>query len=179
MQERIIIHENVSNFGTKTLQRVLGDLYVLCPSVLCPTQLGWPIRRKRQVTVLLHRDWLFGLLTRSGREGLCDDGILIGMFDLEGTVLSLAGRASEKLKWPDFIISDHSDVLFEKQWARERPDVRKRWEAIGRGETMTTSKGGEHLSLFPEDHPDSVLAWCLPTERRRLDDVTFRLKDNY
>ena len=46
-----------------------------------------------------------------------------------------------------------------------------------RGETTTTSKGGEALSLYGEYNPDSVLAWCLPTERRRLDDVVTRLKD--
>ena len=29
VQERVIVHENVSHFGTATLEKVFGDLYII------------------------------------------------------------------------------------------------------------------------------------------------------
>ena len=40
------------------------------------------------------------------------------------------------------------------------------------------SKGGEELSLYPDDARGSCLACCLPTERRRLHDVAYKLREH-
>ena len=49
--------------------------------------------------------------------------------------------------------------------------------AIGRGDTSCTSAGGEHLGLYSDDHPESCMGCLYPSERRRLDDVVYKLQD--
>ena len=58
-QEPIVVHENVKRLGVGPLEALLGDLYiVLCLSPFCPTMLGWPGRRPRQICVLVLKSWL-------------------------------------------------------------------------------------------------------------------------
>ena len=54
--------------------------------------------------------------------------------------------------------------------------MQERWEAIERGDTTCYSAGGELLSVYPDDHPESCMACLYPTERRRLEDVVYKLR---
>lgn len=63
LREPVLLHENVPNFGQDTLLDLLGDLYiVLSVSPVCPSAMGWPIRRPRQISLLLLKTWLYPLL---------------------------------------------------------------------------------------------------------------------
>jgi hypothetical protein len=55
---KIVLHENVPQFGDKPLRDALGDLYVLVRLELSPTDLGWQSRRPRQVCLLVLRVFL-------------------------------------------------------------------------------------------------------------------------
>ncbi len=55
VQESIIVHENVRGFNPQTLVAVLGAWYV-CMSVLLELNChGFPVRRTRRLTLLVHR----------------------------------------------------------------------------------------------------------------------------
>ena len=66
------------------MEKVFGDLYIICPSVGCVSEMGWPIRRKRQFTVLLLKEWIYGLLRDAGRPDLCQGHLVAEMVDLQG-----------------------------------------------------------------------------------------------
>ena len=59
----------------------------------------------------------------------------------------------------------------EKDWARNRPGVKERWEFVDAGRSEITSKGGEVLSTYASDGRASFLGALLPSERRRAEDV--------
>ena len=55
LQEPVIIHENVPSFPVSLLERFLGHLYIVMSVVISLTKLGWPQRRDRRISVLLHK----------------------------------------------------------------------------------------------------------------------------
>jgi len=63
LREPVLLHENVPTFGSKALLELLGDLYIVLPvSPVCPSTMGWPIRRPRQIRLLVLKTWLYPLL---------------------------------------------------------------------------------------------------------------------
>ena len=51
MLEPLWVAENVEEQGVSEYRQCLGHLYNISVIKLCPTQLGWPIRRRRQFIV--------------------------------------------------------------------------------------------------------------------------------
>ena len=70
---RVVLHENVGNFGTAGLKETIGHNYIIAADVSSAEELGWPIRRSRQMCVLIQRSWIFAQLQRCGKEELCTD----------------------------------------------------------------------------------------------------------
>ena len=55
---KIVLHENVPQFGDQPLRQVLGTLYIVVRLLVSPTDLGWPAKRPRQVCILILRTFL-------------------------------------------------------------------------------------------------------------------------
>jgi hypothetical protein len=55
---KVILHENVPQFGEKPLKDALSDLYVIARFEVTPVKLGWPIRRPRQITLMVLRTFM-------------------------------------------------------------------------------------------------------------------------
>lgn len=53
-QEDVIIHENVEDFPVSVFSLVL-PMYIANTLVIGPDTLGWPVRRPRRITVLVHQ----------------------------------------------------------------------------------------------------------------------------
>jgi hypothetical protein len=54
-----IIHENVPQFGVSELTSCSSSTYtIIARRVLCPTQFGWPSKRKRQFVLCVHNSLL-------------------------------------------------------------------------------------------------------------------------
>jgi len=49
------IHENVVRFPWEKLADLTGNLFTLHPLELCPSKFGWPVRRPRRYTLLVHK----------------------------------------------------------------------------------------------------------------------------
>ncbi len=53
-EEELIVHENVESFPVTVLEQCL-PIYVCHSLILNPVDLGWPVRRPRRITILIHR----------------------------------------------------------------------------------------------------------------------------
>lgn len=51
----VVLHECTPSFDVEGLATVFGAMYVILSFVFCPSDLGWPTRRRRRYTVLVHK----------------------------------------------------------------------------------------------------------------------------
>ena len=93
-----------TTIGIQALLETLGDMYVVCPSVSCPSQIGWPIRRKRQMTILVLKDWLYPQLRSVGMADHCNPHDVARLVDLPATLDRLSRRPCH-LSWRDFCVA--------------------------------------------------------------------------
>ena len=147
---KIILHENVTGFGTTSLQETFGDLYVVCPSSSCSSLMGYPIRRKRQMCILVLKSWLYPQLRAAGMASSCNPHDVRNLVDLQSTLDSLSRRPCE-LSWKDFIIASAEDTHDEISQAARRPCVVDRWAEVAAGNTLTKDKQGKDCRLFAGD----------------------------
>lgn len=102
VQEPVIVHENSDRFTVATLEKVFGKRYAVQSIVLCPTELGWPVRRRRRWSVLIHRSRL-----------------LQATVSLENCV-SLFHRACA-CSFTEFFVATEEELLWELGWMWGRP----------------------------------------------------------
>ena len=58
VKPRVVIHENVVEFGLEELQSTLGGLYLMWRVLTDPPSLGFPVSRPRQKVFLVLKAWL-------------------------------------------------------------------------------------------------------------------------
>ena len=67
LREKVVVHENVVQYGDEPLMKYLGSYYLMIRLVLCPKKnLGWPVSRARQCVVMFRKDWLCMLMRTMG-----------------------------------------------------------------------------------------------------------------
>ena len=166
----LILHENVAGFGTAALFEVLGTLYIICPSVSCSSKMGYPIRRKRQMTILVLKAWIYPQLRDAGMGNACNPACVQRLVDMQATLDTLSQRPCH-LSWKQFTV-DSTEALNEEvaQGAR-RPGVVQRWASINAGHTHGTDKCGKACRLFAADACNPVLSALLPMERERIEQI--------
>ena len=167
-QPYIILHENVAGFGITALSEVLSTLYVVCRSVSCASAMGYPIRRQRQMCILVLKSWIYGQLRDAGMHALCNPDDVTRLVDLQATLDHLSRRPCH-LAWSDFLVGDEADAAAEVAEARARPGVVERWARIADGLTEGPDSRGNLTRLFPEDAGSPVLEALLPRERERIE----------
>ena len=104
LQEPTILHENVEGFDIETLKAALSDLYRVDTAVIDSSTLGWPVQRKRRITVLSHRkktqesgvsiqQWysMFQRVRKTSWKDLFDDDV-----DVDDLKLELAWASSRR-----------------------------------------------------------------------------------
>ena len=122
----IIIHENVTGFGTGALQEVFGDVYVVCGSNACSSLMGYPIRRKRQMCILVLKRWIYPQLRAAGMSTSCNPVDVQHLVNLQATLDALSARPCH-LSFTDFIVATP-----EEQHAEIREAARRRgWFDVG------------------------------------------------
>ena len=166
----IILHENVAGFGTVALSEALADLYVVCASVSCASLMGYPIRRKRQMTILVLKHWLYPQLRAAGMASSCNPHDVNNLVHLQGTLDALSKRPCQ-LSWKDFIVASTEDMQEEVAEASRRPGVTQRWAAVTAGHTTTTDKNGKPCRVFAGDRGCPTLEALLSMERERIERV--------
>ena len=123
VRPNLILHENVAGFGTKALFEALGELYIICPSVSCASRIGYPIRRKRQMCILVLKSWIYPQLRAAGMHKCCNPSNVIQLVDLQATLDMISLRPCH-LAWSDFLADTDADLNVEIAEARARPGVR-------------------------------------------------------
>ena len=83
LKEPLLVHENVSGLGVGPLQRYLGDLYFIFPMIGTPIDFGFPIAWKRQMTIMVLKDWLLPQMQNAGEAGLCNTASLRSLIGFE------------------------------------------------------------------------------------------------
>ena len=170
LKEPLLVHENVSGLGVGPLQRYLGDLYFIFPMIGTPIDFGFPIAWKRQMTIMVLKDWLLPQMQNAGEAGLCNTASLRSLIGFEKVMAACFCRSCS-LHWAAWRVSDAEELFQEKAWASQRPGVQKRWEAVAKGEATCITKNKLQMQTFGDDDNNSILACLLPTERKRLEDV--------
>ena len=150
------------------MDQSLGDLHHVEASVSCPSNMGWPIRRVRQLTLLVLKSWIHPQLRDAGLA--CSNGEVSRLLNLQAAFGACALRP-RTLKWQDFLVASEEDLEEERESAAARPMVQARWSLVDNGQTTAVTKGGEFVSLYPLDSRASCIAALLPAERRRVEDV--------
>ena len=103
IQEAIIIHENVPKFDVRILQYLLGDMYMIMSVILNLVLFGFPVRRKRRVTVLIHKSKL-------RQPTVIWDDIFVRPFI----------RDIGAIVWRMFLLAEEGDLETEFNWASRR-----------------------------------------------------------
>ncbi|CAK0907379.1 unnamed protein product, partial [Prorocentrum cordatum] len=98
----VIIHENSHLFDPQILHKVLGDKYIILSKITCPTSLGWPVRRRRRWSVLVHREFAISVTSRLA------------------PVISMFHRPIRST-WRVFMVAEKEELISELQWASNRP----------------------------------------------------------
>eukprot|EP00974_Lingulodinium_polyedra_P003952 371600-Lingulodinium_polyedra.AAC.1 len=93
-EEVIIVHENSSRFDVGLLELIFGNRYTIHTTLCCPTSLGWPIRRLRRWTVLIHRVFILEVVSSLSN--------VLRLFERSGTC-----------SWHVFMIADDEEKLAE------------------------------------------------------------------
>ena len=98
LRETFIIHENVPQFPVSILEQMLGDLYIWHTAITTPAMHGWPVERRRRISIGILREKLQSVaipwketpaIFRRARE--CDSAT--GLFSL------LPRPTKFKLRW--------------------------------------------------------------------------------
>ena len=66
MRPKIIIAENVTQFGLQPYERDLGDIYACVRTVVSAAEQGWATTRVRQFVFMFHKPWICSLLAPAG-----------------------------------------------------------------------------------------------------------------
>ena len=118
VQDLVIVHENVPSFDPSLLEYLLGSVYVVCSLIIDLVQLGFPCRRKRRITILIHRQcvadtispWTDSLVARCHRRlNLCFRSLLISTQEEQQAELDWA-QTRKDLVGNDKKIKDALDV---------------------------------------------------------------------
>ena len=169
----IIIHENVTGFGTGALQEVFRDVYVVCGSNACSSLMGYPIRRKRQMCILVLKRWIYPQLRAAGMSTSRSPVDVQHLVNLQATLDALSARPCH-LSWKDFIVATPEEQHAEIREAARRPGVVRRWASAAEGHTTTTDKTGKTCRVFAGDRGCPVLEALLPMERERIESVLWQ-----
>ena len=147
---KVLIHENVTEFGDAEIRLHLADLYVILRLELSPVQFGWPSQRNRQLVVCILKVWIFGVLPDHSSSSE-----VIMHLDIERTLQAMFFRkVGIHFTWASYLVAEPFEIALEFEWARTRPGVRERWAQ----------------SLFNWNDPGtSYLASLTIPERRRYD----------
>ena len=121
---KVIIHENVTEFGDGEIKMLLGDFYVVLRLELSPVQFGWPSQRDRQLVVCILKAWIFDVL-----PGYTESAHLIEGLDIGKTLQEMFfRRVGVNFTWESYLVAEPFEIALEAEWARRRPGVRERWQ---------------------------------------------------
>ena len=117
LAEPVVVQENVENFSTAELQKLLGHLYHLDTSdaaLLSPDQYGWPIARCRKWTILRHR---YKTMAWAGPWS-----IFSKIFQCDMWFYKYEEFAESLPAWDLFFCGSLDEMFDELVWASARPD---------------------------------------------------------
>ncbi len=155
LMEELILLENVPNFPLELLRQLFSFAYDIHSIVLCATQFGKSMRRRRRYTLLVRRAVVE--LTRP----------------LSATVELFGRERAPSHTWHDFLCANTGELCSELRWAYSREDTapmppldgltefpRELWENAlipgerARLETFLTEFGGARLLCSIATDPD-------------------------
>ena len=69
VRPKVIIAENVTQFGLQPHERELGDIYACVRTAVSAAEQGWATTRVRQFVFMCHKPWIHTLLAAAGLDG--------------------------------------------------------------------------------------------------------------
>eukprot|EP00959_Pyramimonas_sp_CCMP1952_P233819 4886146-Pyramimonas_sp.AAC.1 len=107
-QEPVIVLEQVVHYPTEIAEFFLGKFYLIFQVVSDPVDLGWPVRRKRKIIVMVHRRYL--IAAHEPAPGFCS-----------WPDFYTACFRTCLVTWRDWLLAPAGDVSDDLRWARGRP----------------------------------------------------------
>jgi hypothetical protein len=135
--------------------------------------MGYPIKRKRQMCILVLKRWIDPQLRAAGMSTSCNPVDVQHLVNLQATLDALSSRPCH-LSWKDFIVATPEEQHAEIREAARRPGVVRRWASAAEGHTTTTDKTGKTCRVFAGDRGCPVLEALLPMQRERIESVLWQ-----
>ncbi|CAK0846791.1 unnamed protein product, partial [Prorocentrum cordatum] len=121
LQEVVVLHENSHRFDVEILRQLLGKTYIIFSHVVEPPEFGWPVRRQRRFTLLLHKTFVM-----EARSTLANT---IPLF-----------YRTLRCTLDQFCIADAAELKAELEWARNRPLSRARGVPVTDADLIPSSR---------------------------------------
>ena len=132
LQIKVIIAENVVQFGLSPYQDELGDLYVCIRVVVSAHAQGWATERVRQIVFMFYKPWIFTLMRAS--EIPASLGSLHEHLAIHRVLAAVFERRCA-FGWDQYLVANQEELEKELAWARGRKEVKRRREEAGFAET--------------------------------------------
>ena len=142
--DRIIIHENVPEFGLDDLRLQLSQ-YAWTRIVVDPSELGWASRRRRQLSIGIVKDLIFPVVqTMTGLQP-CEEATR-QLMDLE-RLLPVLFHCKCEFGLNEYLIALESELEEDLEWAGSRPSVKGRMTIEGEGRFMKCLTPAENKTV--------------------------------
>ena len=99
---RVLIHENVEAFDPLVLVKCFGDAFLMQTVIMELHSLGWPVHRRRRITILVHKSCV-----KQACPAWCP--LFVSMF-----------KRRCRARCHDFLISSKEEQDKEIEWAKSR-----------------------------------------------------------
>ena len=122
VRPKVLIAENVTQFGLQPHERELGDVYACVRIVVSAVEQGWATTRVRQFVFMFHKPWIYPLLAAAGLPASVPSPenqlALQSVLRLFERQCGYTGSA--------YLVTNETELAEELAWAMNRPDVMKR-----------------------------------------------------
>ena len=137
IQERIICQENVEDFPSEKILEWLGDLYDIQVILLCPSDLGWGIRRRRKFHIMRHK-------YKAGPMS-CPLHVFAHLFVTEEEKQLLKKKTSSLLpEWDMYFVATPDELTDEMEWAMSRDKSQQKLNDQGSVNWKDMTPGGAY-----------------------------------
>ena len=104
LRETFIIHENVPQFPVSILEQALGDLYIWHTAITTPVMHGWPVERRRRISIGILREKLHSVA-------------------IPWKQTPAVFRRDRECDWVVFFIASPEEIQAEVEWAAGRNNI--------------------------------------------------------
>ena len=126
---KMVVAENVVQFGHKPYEEELGDMFVIMTVRVSANLQGWATERVRQMTLLFYKPWIFGCLRACQLPASAV--FLEKHLAIEQVLRNVFGRVAN-YGWDRYVLASVDELQAELEWAHGRTRPKQQWKKVGK-----------------------------------------------